>query len=379
MSNVHLYDVTDVDSIPWQETPEGHLARGFLEPMIRHGVHHFIDNVKTKMMVLVVDGIIMPLTVNDGEYGNSFVCSPYGHYILYGLQHVSTMDNIFLRNSLSLLLKTVGAVLKNGNINKVVIVNNWLFATDLYPTLSEEQVTAIRDYLLKRFPEHAILFRSIHTFKDNTLYQALQKNHFDFIASRQIFLIGPNDSAAFTARAFKSDLKLMHESNYEEVPETRLINGDADRIKDLYAQIYQGKHSDLNPQFNCRFVNLMIDNKFPHLIALRKEGKIDAVAGYICLNGVMVCPFLGYDTTVESAKLYRLTCTALTLEAKKRGMLFNLSAGASFYKTIRKAAGILERFAVYDRHLPIKRRLPWNLLRWMANTIGLPFIRNYDK
>lgn len=380
MDTVQLFDKSNIDSLVWPETEEGRQARSLLKPMVKQGPNHFVDNINTQLCVLSINNTVMPLTINDNNYTNSYVCSPYGHYILYGLEYVSSLRNFFLRIPLTLLLKTMGKIFKSGNINKVVIVNNWLFSTDLYPKLTEKEICSIQNYLLHHFPDHAILFRSIHKYNGNFLYDSLKKNRFQFIASRQIFFLKPEDEAAFTSRAFKSDLKLLRESSYCEVPEPQILNGEASRIKELYTKIYQDRHSTMNPQFNQNFINLMIENRFPHLIAMQKEGRIDAVAAYLYLNGVMLAPFLGYDTSVDKMeKLYRLTCTILALEAKKRGLIFNLSAGASFYKSIRKAEGILECLAVYHRHLSFSRRIPWIVLRCVANTIGVPIIRNYDK
>jgi hypothetical protein len=380
MGKVQLFDLSNIDSLAWPENEDGRSAKAFLEPMIKQGTGHFVDNVQTQMHVLAINNLVLPLTVNEDNYSNSYVCSPYGHYILYGLEYVSGLRNILLRSSLSLMLKGMGRIFKLGKINKVVIVNNCIFSTDLYPQITEDEILAITNFLQERFPQHSILFRSIQKYTGNEIHDFLEKSQYDFIASRQVFFIRPENEAAFSSRAFKSDLKLMRESQYHEVPKEDIVNEEYARILELYTEVYKDKHSKLNPQFNNNFIKLMMNSNFPYLKAIGKDGHMDAIAGYICRNGVMVAPFLGYDTSVDKKeKLYRLTCTMLTLEAKKRDLVFNLSAGASFYKKIRKAEGILECIAVYHRHLPFYRRFPWIVLRLVANTIGISIIQNYDK
>jgi hypothetical protein len=380
MGKVQLFDRSNIDSLDWPETEDGRSAKAFLEPMINQGTKHFVDNVQTQMHILTINNLVLPLTVNEDNYSNSYVCSPYGHYILYGLEYVSGLKNILSRTSLSLMLKGMGKIFKMGKINKVVIVNNWLFSTDLYPQITEDEIVTITIFLQERFPQHSILFRSIEKYTGKEIYDALEKCKFSFIASRQVFFIRPEYEASFSSRAFKSDLKLLRESQYHEVQKEDIVNGDYARILELYTEVYKDKHSKLNPQFNNNFIQLMMNSSFPYLKAIVKDEHIDAIAGYICRNGVMVAPFLGYDTSVDKKeKLYRLASTTLTLEAKKRNLVFNLSAGASFYKTIRKAEGVLECVAVYHRHLPFYRKFPWIVLRFVANTIGISIIQNYDK
>lgn len=377
INEVRLYDEANIDTLPWPDTEDARWIGPFLEHLVKNGIHHYVDNIETKMMILTVNDLILPITVNEGEYSNSYVCSPYGHYILYGLEYIQTMQNRVLKGLLTPLLKALGKIFQSCSLNKVVTINNWPFSTNLYPPMSEDEIVAIKNEMQKRYPQHAILFRSIHEYNGSGIYQALQRCSFNLIATRKIFFIPHENEEVFASRAFKSDLKLLRESNYTEVEETS--REDSERIQTLYTKIYCDRHSDLNPQFNKRFISLVIDCHFPYMKVLQKDGRIDAVAGYFYRNGEMFAPFLGYDASMQSAKLYRLTCTVLTLEAKKRNLAFNLSAGAAFYKTIRKAEGALEWLAVYHKHLPFFRRFPWLLLRCIVNTIGIPVIRNYDK
>lgn len=376
---VQLFDASNIDALSWPSNDEGIRMKSYLTPLVKEGVSAYFNNIKTQLLILTIDGLVLPITVNNDVYTNSFVCSLYGHYVLLGQDSIVDMRNKLIRNCTLCLIRGLGRLLKWGHIDMTVIVNNWLFSTDLYPPLSTEQIATIQQFLLSHFPDRAIVFRSIHTYCDKVLYRALQKNGFSFIASRQIFFIDPKKEDSFISRAFKSDLKLMSETSYTLSEDASICLENIARIKKLYDIVYLDKHSRANPQLNERFIKLIIDTQHMHLKAVHKNGQVDAIGAYSFRNGVMTSHFVGYDTSNCHAKLYRLASGDLILESKKRGLLFDLSGGGTFYKTIRKAEPTMEYFAVYYRHLPFLRRFPWYILKSAANMIGVIFMRNYDK
>ena len=65
------------------------------------------------------------------------------------------------------------------------------------------------------------------------------------------------------------------------------------------------------------------------------------------------------------------------LEAQKKGAVFNQSAGGSFYKKVRRAEGNMEYTAVYQKHLPLPRRIPWKILSLLSNSLGQMYMKRY--
>ncbi len=99
---------------------------------------------------------------------------------------------------------------------------------------------------------------------------------------------------------------------------------------------------------------------------LKKKSSIDTFTNYYIRDGVLTGAFVGYDQNLpQKLGLYRQVVTILISEAKKRGLLLNLSAGVGAFKELRGAFPVVEYDAVYDRHLPTRRRLAWRLV-WMA-------------
>lgn len=374
---IQIYNATTIDYLYWPDTEEGQYAKNYLLPLIKNGAKHYIDNAETEMIAIKVDDIVFPATINNTEYENSYVCSPYTLYVNCGFEKMQTINNRYLKGVMSLFLNLFKKAFRTGKINKIIFVNNWLFTTNLYPKMSESQIQAIKKALTDRYPDHAIAFRSIANFDNSACFKALENSKFELIACRPVFFLDTKNEETFKARMFKSDLKICKSSQYEVINNDQIKFEDYGRILELYRELYITKYTKYSPQLNLNFIELAVKNKILNMKALRKDGKIDAVMGYFARNGVATSPIFGYDTSLpQDLGLYRIISTLLTLEAKDKGLIVNQSAGAGQYKTLRRAERDIEYTAVYCRHLPIMRRLPWFFMRSVINGIGVR-VMNY--
>lgn len=144
----------------------------------------------------------------------------------------------------------------------------------------------------------------------------------------------------------------------------------------LYKLLYLEKYSYHNPQFTERFIAAAMASGTLRLYGLRKEGRLNAVMGYFCRNGIMTTPLFGYDTAVpQSVGLYRMLSACLIGQARENGHLLHESAGAAQFKRNRGAVADFEYSAVYERHLPWGRRWCWLLLDRLLNRAGVPLMR----
>lgn len=375
---IELFDRSNIDSLVWPANEEGTYAKNFLTPLIKEGVKHYIDNIQTEMKVLKIDDLILPFTINDAEYDNCYVCSPYSYYISYAKASLDVIKNPIIRKMIKGTLWGISKIFKRLKINKVIIVNNWLLATNLLPKMDPKYIPLITQFLKQNYPQHAILFRSVDPGTNQLHYQSLKDHSFKLIATRQIFFTDSTKEDLFSSRIYKSDLRLLETSGYEVVDATQLTSQEVNRMLSLYRSVYIDHYSDLNPQFNQRYIELALSHKILELKAVKKEGVIDGVVGYVCRNGIMTCPLFGYDKSKpQQIGLYRILSTTLMLEAKNNQLLFHQSAGASTYKKIRKAQDCLEYTAVYHRHLPFTRKIPWILIRGLFNSLGIFFMKKY--
>ncbi len=375
-----LYDVHTIDTLEWPETEHGSYAKRFLEPLVKNGIQHYIHNIQAEISILKIDDFIFPVIVPTERHNdNSYVCSPYQHYITFGKQNVNLIPNPFIVSMVKPLVDLLGKMVKIGRIDSVVYVNNWTFSTDLYPPgLTTEHFKIIVDFLSEMFPEKAILFRSLNEMTNSATICSLKESGFKLIPSRVVYITDSSKEEIFRTRIFKSDLRLLNRSDYSIIDETELSIEDCDQFLRLRNLLYVLQHSTLHPQMNKEFMDLLFKQKLIHFKALKKENEIKGVVGYIQVDGVMYCPFFGFDKTeADHSVIYRLLNTILLLEAQKNAHFFNQSAGASFFKSVRRAEGVIEYLAVYAKHLPARQKMAWSTIKHCMSTLGVHYMKRF--
>lgn len=379
---IKLYEeAANAGEFEWPDNEYGRYAKRYLLPLLLEGSERFVRNVRTRLLVLKVDGIPLPITVNEEEYDNSYVCSPYTHYVSYARQELILLGNRALIAGLDALLSGIGGLLKLGGFNRVVHVNNWLLSTNLYPELNAAQWDAVLDKLVARFPGHAIVFRSLNSSLHAPMLNLLRSKGCLLVPSRQIYLLRTGDNGFGNAKSrwlLKRDGALAAKEGYETVGPGDMTRQDLPRIAELYRLLYLDKYSWHNPQFTERFLEEALHNRILELHGFRRNGRLDAVLGFYARDGVMTTPLFGYDTSLpQELGLYRMLSARLIELARERGFLLHESSGAAQFKRNRGAEAEIEFSAVYVRHLPLKRRIPWATLGKLLNRIGVPLLRKY--
>ncbi|NGX57422.1 MAG: hypothetical protein K940chlam3_00313 [Chlamydiae bacterium] len=376
---VKIYDSSTIDDLPWPDNEEGGYARNFLIPFIKNGPDTYIENVKTELVALHIDDHVLPVTISNIHPDNCFVCSPSSFYGGFSKERVKAIENDLLKALLFPAVNLLHTGLKKGKLDKVVYVNNWLLSTNLYPKLSDDQLVRIRDHLIEQYPDHAIAFRSINKVDSLHCFRALGNAGFHLVATRPIYIVDAAQNEHFKSRMIKSDLKILRNTEYEVIDGSQLTDQDIPRIVEIYRMLYVDKYSQLNPKLTEKFIKIIIENRILTLKLLRKDGRVDGVLGYVIRNGVINSPLFGYDTSLpKELGLYRMISVLLSLEAKEHGLLLNMSSGAGSYKTLRRAKPYIEYNAVYTKHLRLKRRVPWAILKTLMNRLASPLMVKLD-
>lgn len=367
MSQLELYSAKDLALIPWPSTLEGRAAKNWLTPLLLHGSQKYVQNVQTQLFVLIWGQLILPITVNRSEPNNSYVCSPFAHYVSYAKEELRELKNPALERVLAPLLTTLGLLLRLGKIDHVVHVNNWLLSTNLYPLpphgtfFGAAQIQTITQFLAQQFSDCALIWRSISPNALETPDWPIAPQDFgsDFaqIPSRSVLLLDARGGIQHTKRDFKHDSKLLRRGGYHLRTAT---HADLPRAKVLYDLLYLQKYSLQNPQFTLAFFELALLRRTLELFVLERDGNIDGVMGFYTKGKFLTCPIFGYDITLpQDLGLYRMLSVHLALEAEKRGLMVHVSSGVAGFKRTRGAVAALEVSAVYTRHLPPHRRGVW--------------------
>jgi hypothetical protein len=371
-----LFDRSTLHRVPWPDTPDGHYARRVLAPMVEHGAARYIANVHAEVRVLAAGGAVLPLVLADPERAgrDSYVVSPTNHYVDYAQREVELElgGSPVLRRAFPPLIEAFRPLLRWGGVERVAYVNNWLLSTNLYPRLCAGTLRALRDFVAGTFPDRAVVFRSVNEALNAELLAGLRALGFRPVLSRQVYLWNPRRGGP-VPRSLRQDANLARRTEYVwgEAHED-----DVPRLRALYAALYLDKYSPFNPQFTDNFVRAALRDGWLQVLALRRGGRTDAVVGWVERDGVMTAPFIGYDRSVPASEgLYRLISYRLVEEARRRGHLLNQSSGASDFKRFRGGVAALEFNLVFDRHLPLRARLPWRVLGAATTGAVVPLMR----
>jgi len=371
-TEIHIFDKTTIDDLKWPDNPQARTAKSYLLPLIRQGVKKYIKNTGTRMLVLKIDDMVLPVTICDKpDYEDSFIASPYSHYISYVREEISRLKKPGIKIVLDPFLVILGTLFKRLQIDKAVIINNWLFPTIIYPNFTKCQLKAITKYMAAMYPRHVILFRCISFSLTGQLMDLLTENKYQMIVSRSIYLVETKNRICFKKRDAKRDIKLLQNSGYPELAKQNFSVGDTDRIAELYRGLYIDKYTRLNPMYTKAFINLTFkENTFAYRI-LRIKGRVKGFVAFFQKNGIMASAMAGYDFAIpQKIGLYRMLMAVCLNEAHRYGGILNWSSGAAEFKCLRGAVPDLEYYAAYHKHLPFWRCLPWYILAFIFNRIS---------
>ena len=354
-------------------------VRAYVEAFSQAPARSLVANVATRLETQdVAGGFLLPVSVNNGsDEGNCYVCSPHSQYVQYAAYELSRLGCPLLEAPLQGLLAGAGAAFRRASLDRVVIVNNFLLSTNLYPRSwdgadAEELVAS----LVARYPGHAVLFRSVNARQNPALLAAFRGAGARLLASRVVWHYD-GSAAAFTRTAnYRRDVHLLEENRaWQIVGPGDICAADMESFARLYEQLYVEKYTALNPRYTAGYFARCHEERLLRFQGLRERttGQWLGVLGIFERDGVLTAPVVGYDTTLpQSLGLYRAVIALVLRETARRGALLNLSAGAGSFKQLRGGVPCAEFTAVFDAHLPRARRWPWWVLETLSNRVGLP-------
>ena len=361
-------------------TDRNRIANAYVDAFTRNGARHYIGNLDTQIDSYHWGDHALPLTVNDGFAGESFICSPRNGYIDYTLEELQNFPN---RRAIPLLqgvVRGVGGLLALSDIDRVVHVNNWMISTNLPVALDPALARTARDALVARYPQHFIAMRSLTQHYDAPLIAALRDAGWVMVPSRQVFVIDDIARDGMPRRDMKRDEVLRQKTGLSYDEPDQLSASDAARMAELYRQLYIQKYSQLNPVYTPAFFAMShAIGMIRYLVWRDAAGVIQAMGGMHHLGKHAAMPMLGYNTAADQQLgLYRLAFHAGSRYAMRHRALFNMSSGATGFKRNRGAVAKMEFTAFYLRHLPAHRRYPFSLLHRVADRIGAPLLEKYQ-
>lgn len=323
-----------------------------------------IQNIQTQLSVIQLPQGQVPISVNDEEYHNSYVCSPYTAYISYAKDELGLIQSPLQRRLLRSGISLGSGLLKMAKINQTASLNNWLFSTNLIPDWTENSLQDIKQQLIEQHPNHAISIRSINTQHHAELINTLQQQGWILIPARQVYLFDEQDPNKWWKRNHsKKDQSLLRKVEAGKLPLTwvkpeDLKDEDFIQIETCFKQLFIEKHSQYNPQFSAEYLQALHEKQLVEFHSFRNDaGRIVASIGLFTQHNIITTPIVGYDTDQpKELGLYRLLMAVLLRLTYERKQPMNLSSGAGHFKRSRGGDPTLEYTAFYINHLSKKRQ-----------------------
>ena len=373
-----LYTRENIHTLQFPSSDDGDYARRYLIPLMTEDPQKYIRNVhNTELMAVKVGETVIPITITDFHPQNTYTVSPYSHYVSYGgLEEVKHLNNKLAEIVVKVIMSPVGSYFRYSELDKVVFVNNYLLSTNLYPSVNNDQLSALSEALIRWFPDRAIVFRSVDRKKNPHVYDTLKELGYDLVLSRQVWYMDP--VASLKTRQCREDVRVLKKNGCEIVNGKDLSDDELHRAVRLYEMLYLEKYSYYNPQFTFEFLKLARDEGVLHMYGLKKDARLNGIMGFFVRNGTMTQPLFGYDTSLPPDEgLYRLLTLVTLQEGAKRGLLVHASGGVGKFKKVRGGESVTEYNAVFTKHLPRKRQLPWKLIGKISD-VAIPYFRKND-
>jgi len=355
---------------------DGSLAARYVAGFRAAGSPALIANSACEVMLLHHGDVRLPVTVDDGTHGRSYVSSPHSTYVLYPRDEIALMGLGGMRYGAEGVLGVVAGLLRLSRLNRAVHLDNWLLSTNLHGTWEGEGLAGMRAALATRFPDHFVIIRSLDGWTCPALLAAALADGWTLLPARQVWV---TDDLARDWRPrshTKADARALRRSGLTVEQPAVLAEPDAARIADLYRQLYVGRYSAINPLFTPHYIALSAAIGLLRYCLLRDDaGVIMAFAALRSAGGVGTVPLMGYDTSRPQAEaLYRMASYCAANLAQREGLRFHGSAGASQFKRNRGARGVIEYMAVDGRHLSAPRRAGLGMLAAGLNRFMAPML-----
>ena len=320
----------------------------------------------------------LPVTIDDGAHGHSYVTSPHSTYVLYPRDEIALMGLGGVRYAAEGVLAAVAGLLRLSRLNRAVHLDSWLLSTNLHGDWDGAGLADMREALAAWFPDHVTIIRSVDSWTCPALMDAVRADGWTLLPARQVWV---TDDLARDWRArshTKADARALRRSRLTLERPGTITAPDAARIAQLYHQLYIGRYSAINPRFTPAYIAMSAASGLLQYNLLRDTtGEIMAFAALACAGGVGTVPLMGYDTSrPQDEALYRIASYCAADLALTRGMRFHGSAGASQFKRNRGATGVIEYMAVDGRHLSSARRAGLALLAKGLNRIMVPMLES---
>lgn len=353
-------------------------SRDIYELFIEYKPSSLIGRLKIKVDYYEIDGAFIITTVTDKVESNSYVASPYSLIIDYSKDELVKIESKIQKAFSYGLIKSFASFLHFSKLDKAQTINNYMLSTNFFSKKWEElDVELLEKKAKERYPDHAMIIRSVNKVQNAKLFANLKRNGWLPITSRQVYIFDSKERWEQCHNA-KIDKKLLNSTRYF-FHKIELENSEAfEEAERLYNLLYLKKYSQYNIHFKAKYLQLLVRRGLLNLYLLHDEvaQKKVGVVGMTLEDGVVTVPIVGYETSYPQKEALYRRLIAFTLEyAFEKEILLNLSSGASEFKKLRGARAELEYMMVKIDHLAFRQKIGWRLIAHLSQWFYTPLLK----
>lgn len=320
--------------------------------------------------------LCLPLLVVDSGRDQAGICSIRSHYADYVAEEARRR----LRGRLQRRMVLIGSagfrrLIDAFRLDDVVFVNHWLLTANTLPPLDQATLAELTFDLRKRYPDRALVIRSVNPLTAAGLYQSCSAEGFRLVRSRRVWIFDPGRDDCRKNRDILRDLRSLRNAGYDPDRMQATVD-DVPFLGSQYRHLYLGKYSPYNPNFTDDFFFKTLTGGILQYRVLRGKRGLDGFVAWRDQDDEMAGELVGYDLSQPRKRGLLRRSLAVQFEASlQTGKRLNLSSGNSRFKRLRGAEPVLEYDAVYCRHLPVGVQSAWwcldaFLLLWERLTQG---------
>lgn len=310
----------------------------------------------------------IPLVVSKGRRGNASILSPTAHYLDYPLLEMGRHSSGLRRSFYATLGVPWKGMFRATSFDRVVYVNHWLLNGSPPLRLSAGELARLIEEIRTKYPEHALIFSTIVPALTPNLSGTLSSLGGRAVQSRIVHILDTSAPLPGTSkrgiREKRNVDRRLHESRLpDRVTDSHALLPHAERMHELYGQLYLTRYTPMNPQYTEEFFRMVLESGEFQASGWFDGGRLEAFNIRLLRDGINHTSICGYDTSAPKKKgLFRLLAAEDMLGAGEYDVV-NWGGGNASFKKFRGAEPALEYDIVFDGHLAARRRFPWRVVQ----------------
>ncbi|TDM11978.1 GNAT family N-acetyltransferase [Macrococcus lamae] len=337
------------------------------------GIDRGIRNVHAEVSVMVVKCQLVPISIKDGSHEDSWIHSFTAQYIDEMIAEVDRMSmQPGIKQPVFLLLK-IGRMILRLTKEQTVTVFPSFMSTTMYCDSQFQHIAAITEELTKRFPGHAIVFRTLNDIHHHEEISRFKSAGYHPLISRAVYLFDSKDSHSKNERKdIRKDIKRLKKSGYTVTD--KLTDNEFRQLLPLYEQVYLEKYSIHNPHYTADFFRFLYHNMTLKWFIVKDDDQIISFMAVQQVGDTLFPAYFGMDQSVKG--LYFMTSGLLYQYAIDNQLKINNSAGAKDYKLARGSRPALEYHLIYTNHLRGVQKAAYQLFVKIVTPFGALLLKN---